>query len=113
MPQIGKSNLRNVDWFYKNSKKKKPAELSAIAHIVPQVGFPRFGGQLGEGQIELFVEDDGRGLDMRGPLNLAKLLAGKHFGLAGIIERAALIGADVGIQSGYFCISPPNPTFQI
>jgi nitrate/nitrite-specific signal transduction histidine kinase len=33
------------------------------------------------------------------PLDLAVLLANKHFGLAGMYERAALIGAKMSIES--------------
>ncbi len=56
-------------------------------------------GSLGEHAAALTVSDDGCGFDVTGLVNLPALLAGKHFGLAGMYERAALIGADLRFLS--------------
>ncbi len=55
--------------------------------------------------IELLVEDDGRGFSLEGGTELAQLLSARHFGLAGMNERAALIGARLEIES-----APANGT---
>lgn len=49
--------------------------------------------------ISLLVEDDGVGFKMKGRIELDDLIAGNHFGLIGIVERAMLIGAQVEITS--------------
>lgn len=56
-------------------------------------------GSLEPEQVDLTVEDDGRGFTTGDQLDLAALLANKHFGLAGMHERAALIGAKMTITS--------------
>jgi signal transduction histidine kinase len=56
-------------------------------------------GNLAEKQIQLKVEDDGMGLDPAVSLKLDDLLAHKHFGLAGMHERASVIGAELEILS--------------
>lgn len=50
-------------------------------------------------KVDLHIEDNGKGFDLNGPLDLNTLLDNNHFGLAGMIERARLIGADIQIQS--------------
>jgi len=50
-------------------------------------------------KIELTVEDNGIGFDAGQDLDLNTLLANKHFGLAGMIERANLIGARLEIDA--------------
>lgn len=50
-------------------------------------------------QISLVVEDDGRGFLATGNLDLAYLLTNKHFGIAGMLERASIIGASLTINS--------------
>ena len=50
-------------------------------------------------RVSLEVCDDGKGLAQGPSLDLARLLAQKHFGLAGMHERAALIGAALEIVS--------------
>lgn len=54
-------------------------------------------GRLDIDEISLKVEDDGMGFQVGE--NLDNLLANKHFGLAGMRERAELIGADFRIRS--------------
>lgn len=50
-------------------------------------------------RIQLSIEDNGIGLEAGGSIELDDLLANKHFGLAGMLERAILIGAEVNIGS--------------
>jgi signal transduction histidine kinase len=56
-------------------------------------------GQLLPRQIELKIEDDGVGFEAGVELELDGLLSRKHFGLAGIVQRAALIDAEARIHS--------------
>ncbi|HJR79668.1 MAG TPA: ATP-binding protein, partial [Anaerolineales bacterium] len=56
-------------------------------------------GRLAEKQIELQIADDGMGLDPSTSLNFNDLLTQKHFGLAGMHERASVIGAELHIVS--------------
>lgn len=56
-------------------------------------------GKLEPHSIELAVIDNGIGFAQEGPLDLDWLLAHKHYGLAGMYERAALIGAQLEIKS--------------
>lgn len=56
-------------------------------------------GELTPQIIQLKIEDDGVGFEVANGLELHNLLAAKHFGLAGIVERAELIGARVTINS--------------
>lgn len=55
-------------------------------------------GELRADAIDLLVEDDGSGFDAHGT-SLPELLAAKHYGLAGMNERAAVIGAYLYIVS--------------
>lgn len=55
--------------------------------------------QLDSRKIRLDVEDNGQGFEIEEPLQLDNLLSHKHFGLAGIMERASLIGASAQIRS--------------
>ena len=54
-------------------------------------------GTLDPDRIDLIVEDDGIGLSYKGPASIIGLVQQKHFGLAGMFERAALIKATVTI----------------
>jgi signal transduction histidine kinase len=56
-------------------------------------------GRLHPEEIDIRVEDDGMGFDSEISLKLDHMLANKHFGLAGMYERASLIGADINIHS--------------
>lgn len=49
------------------------------------------------GMLEMALTDDGSGFSL--PEKVDSLAAGGHFGLVGILERAALIGAEAHIQS--------------
>lgn len=56
-------------------------------------------GNLQPGDLELIVVDNGNGFDTKSMLHLDYLLEHKHFGLAGMVERALLIGARLKINS--------------
>ncbi|HEY5983321.1 MAG TPA: ATP-binding protein, partial [Anaerolineales bacterium] len=56
-------------------------------------------GRLEPDRIELLMEDDGAGFTVPPAAALETLVAQKHFGLAGLLERANLIGAEVDIRS--------------
>jgi signal transduction histidine kinase len=56
-------------------------------------------GDLAENQIELRIADDGVGLDPDTSLRFNDLLTHRHFGLAGMHERASVIGAELHIIS--------------
>ena len=56
-------------------------------------------GNLQPGDLELIVVDNGSGFDTKSMLRLDYLLEHKHFGLAGMVERALLIGARLKINS--------------
>ena len=56
-------------------------------------------GHLLPGNIQISVQDNGIGLPGGSYLDLAGLLTRKHFGLAGMHERAAIIGAQLDIVS--------------
>ena len=56
-------------------------------------------GHLTETEIDLSVEDNGLGIDPQINLKLDDLLIHKHFGLAGMRERASVIGAELDIVS--------------
>jgi signal transduction histidine kinase len=70
---------------------------NALKHSQAQCIYLR--GELDHGLVELIVEDDGVGFMAGEHLDLARLLANKHYGLAGMHERAALIGAKMQIDS--------------
>lgn len=56
-------------------------------------------GLLAASRVELTIEDDGLGFNAQKLLDLARPEARSHFGLIGMQERAALIGAQVQIDS--------------
>jgi signal transduction histidine kinase len=56
-------------------------------------------GSLNEQQINFIIKDNGTGMDPKISLKLDDLLIHKHFGLAGMHERASVIGADLHIVS--------------
>jgi signal transduction histidine kinase len=56
-------------------------------------------GELEENSIHMIVRDDGVGFALGKHLDLSWFLVNKHYGLAGMYERAALIGATLKIQS--------------
>jgi len=56
-------------------------------------------GRLEDSWLEVLVEDDGLGFELQDAQDLSALVSHRHFGLAGMHERAALVGAQVSIQS--------------
>lgn len=56
-------------------------------------------GSISSHAAQLFIEDDGRGFDMSGIWNLNHIIASQHFGLAGMLERAEVIGATLNIEA--------------
>jgi signal transduction histidine kinase len=55
--------------------------------------------KLGLSSVYLLIEDNGVGFQIPRGADLDTLLANRHFGLAGMVERAMLIGAKVDIDS--------------
>jgi signal transduction histidine kinase len=55
--------------------------------------------ELSQASFDLQVEDDGIGFQMETSRKLNEMLAKKHFGLVGMLERAKLIGAEIDIDS--------------
>ena len=70
---------------------------NAIRH--GQAGRIHISGELASEHLSLAIEDDGNGFEASSSMRLDHLLTQKHFGLAGMVERALLIGADVKIDS--------------
>lgn len=70
---------------------------NALKHGMPKTITIK--GRLTPEIIDLTIEDDGKGFDVGPQLDLAKLVAQKHFGLAGIYERAALVEAELRLDS--------------
>jgi signal transduction histidine kinase len=70
---------------------------NALRHA--RAGHIRISGQLEPQKIDLCIEDDGVGFKEEGHLELDDLLASKHFGLAGMVERAGLINAEIKVYS--------------
>jgi signal transduction histidine kinase len=64
-----------------------------------QAGRVNILGRLDETSINLVVEDNGRGFDAASATQPLSLASRKHYGLAGMLERAQLIGAEVRIDS--------------
>ena len=55
--------------------------------------------RLEQTRIDIMIEDDGVGFNSETSLKLDDMLAHKHFGLAGMHERAHLIGAEIHVHS--------------
>ncbi|MFT3892081.1 MAG: hypothetical protein QM730_10645 [Anaerolineales bacterium] len=70
----------------------------AAKHIV-------ISGTFEKDRLDLCVEDDGTGFDTTGNLSLNDLIREKHFGLAGMLERAITMDAELNIKS-----EPPDGT---
>ena len=70
---------------------------NALRHARPRT--VRVTGRLAADEIDLTVADDGTGFAAPGPLDLDKLVAQKHYGLAGMFERAAIVGAQLRLES--------------
>lgn len=59
----------------------------------------RISGRLDASEVKLSIDDDGIGFDADNRLEVKQLLAAHHFGLAGMLERAELIGAEIHLSS--------------
>jgi signal transduction histidine kinase len=59
----------------------------------------KISGVLDRQEIDLNLEDDGLGFETGANLQPEVLLANRHFGLAGMQERAAIIGAELSVTS--------------
>lgn len=73
------------------------ALTNAIQHA--RASTIRLEGSLKEESVRLSVTDDGVGFPTDVPFTLPALLARKHFGLVGMNERAALVGAELQISA--------------
>jgi signal transduction histidine kinase len=69
---------------------------NAVRHA--QANNIRVYGNLAPSLVNLVVEDDGIGLEFE-QMDFSSLLEARHFGLAGMFERADLIGAEIRIDS--------------
>lgn len=56
-------------------------------------------GRFESNSMDLFIEDNGIGFSTQEELGLDNLILEKHFGLAGMLERAMMINADLKINS--------------
>jgi signal transduction histidine kinase len=70
---------------------------NAIKHS--QAGTITLKGEFEPKRVYISVEDNGVGFAAGERLDLPWLLANKHYGLAGMYERAALIGAQLSVKS--------------
>lgn len=59
----------------------------------------RIYGLIAENRVEITVEDDGVGFMLGQEMDLAHILAQKHFGLVSMLERGKLIGAQIKLSS--------------
>jgi signal transduction histidine kinase len=59
----------------------------------------RLGGTVSQTVVDLVISDNGIGFASGEKLDISSLLANKHFGIAGMFERAVLVGAEMSIQS--------------
>ena len=50
-------------------------------------------------ELDLFVEDNGIGFDVGKGLSPDDLIKAKHYGLAGMFERAIIINANLSLTS--------------
>jgi signal transduction histidine kinase len=87
-PEIVESNIyRIVQEACENASKYARAKSISIS------------GELSPERINIKVTDDGLGFNTAVSLKLDDMLANKHFGLAGMRERADLIGAEIAFDS--------------
>lgn len=70
---------------------------NALRHAQPKT--LKLYGEIGSRRVDLTVEDDGLGFDTPTVLREAETGALKHYGIAGMLERASIIKGEVQIQS--------------
>jgi signal transduction histidine kinase len=64
-----------------------------------QANIIKISGSLAPHKADLLIEDDGTGFELIDQSGLSNILANRHFGLAGIMERAHIIRAKPTIES--------------
>lgn len=87
LPNVNLYLYRIVQQASENTLRHSKATLLCISGIIKP------------NQVQLAIEDNGVGFMAGENLNLATLLSHKHYGLAGMFERAQLIGAELQINS--------------
>jgi signal transduction histidine kinase len=91
------------DWRYpdlvENHTYRIVQEASENALKYARAKTIRIVARLSRESFDIQVEDDGIGFQMETDHKLTEMLANKHFGLVGMLERANLIGADIDIVS--------------
>ena len=86
-PQVELHFFRIVQESLENALKHAGAKTVAIS------------GRLEPDRAMVLIQDDGQGFEVPAGAALEGLIAQKHFGLAGLMERANLIGGNVEIES--------------
>jgi two-component system, NarL family, sensor histidine kinase DegS len=71
----------------------------ANAHQHAQATMIRVDGRLSPDQLCLEIVDDGVGFSPAEELDVSSLVARRHFGLVGMMERARLVGAEVTLET--------------
>lgn len=79
--------FRIVQEACKNTLRHANASLITISGLI----FPN--------QVDLVIEDNGIGFELKDKGNLDAILASQHFGLVGMLERAHIIGGKINLQS--------------
>jgi signal transduction histidine kinase len=91
------------DWRYphlvENHTYRIAQEASENALKYARANTIRIVARLSRESFDIQVEDDGIGFQMETSHKLNEMLANKHFGLVGMLERANLIGAELDIDS--------------
>lgn len=70
---------------------------NALKHA--KAGSIHIRGSITPTSVDLNMTDNGKGFEMDSNFELGSLLSNNHFGLAGMVERAHLIDAQINIQS--------------
>jgi signal transduction histidine kinase len=86
-PNVEQHLYRIIQQACENSLRHSQADLIRILGIITHRA------------IHLTVVDNGMGFDVESTLDFSELIANRHFGLAGMHERADLINASLNIQS--------------
>lgn len=101
--QISSELQADGEWRYpeivENNLYRIVQEACENALKYARARFVHITGELSAERIDIEVSDDGMGFDAEVSLQSDELLANRHFGLAGMHERAALVGAEIKIDS--------------
>jgi signal transduction histidine kinase len=91
------------DWRYpekvENHLYRIVQEACENALKYAQAKIIRIVARLEQARVDIKIEDDGVGFNSKTSLKLDEMLVHKHFGLAGMHERAHLIGAEIHVHS--------------